>query len=1679
MAELNEIPWDILNKYFTENPHFLTNHHLKSYNDFFNNGLSQLFMERNPIHFLKERAPITTDDETKHVGYETSLGESIPITYNEMKNIYPHKSDTELDTIWSSSSQKGPIKTNTREDYMYECKLYIGGRKGDKLYFGKPIIYEKDGENHFMYPNEARLRNMTYAFTLHVDIEAVYKIYIKRKDGSGKYDLHQHSTLLEKIYIGKFPIMLQSSQCILYNLSPEVRFNMGECKNDPGGYFIIDGKEKVIVCQEKFADNIVYVQANTNDIYSYSAKIRSVSENAAKPIRTLSVRMVEEQSTSFNGQIVVAIPNVRKPIPLFIVMRALGVISDKEIIEYCLLDIEKYDTMVELFRPSVHDAGEIFTQQAALKYISSFTKGGGGGANTYRALEILTLYFLPHIGERNFKQKSLFLGYMTNKLLKVSTKVEKPTNRDSYLYKRLMVSGKLIYELFLEYYALQQRDIRLTMDREHFKMKDTKKYRGLNFLNLINDNQNKIFGNRIVEEGFRRAFKGDWGSEAHTKRLGALQDLNRLSFFSAICQLRKTNVPLPGDAAKIVGPRLLNSTQWGLLCPIHSPDGGNVGLHKHLALMTHITSGCSGYPFIEYLRGEDLNMKLLEECSIQYLSQTTKVLVNGAWVGCTLTPLEMVSTLRLRRRNGLFNIFTSIGWHIEVNEIHIWTDAGRACHPLFPVYDDKISYQSDGIIEKILSKDYNWKELILGFGEKKKKTTQDNCNIFNFKDLYNDSIDLSASQAIIEYLDTTEMEGVKLATYYDKPEDYIKKSVTHIEIHPSIILGVMANQIIFPSNNPYPRNAFSCGQSKQAVSLYNSNYQNRMDKSALVLHYGQNPLVRSRYLSYITNNEHPYGLNAIVAVMCYTGFNVEDAVIINEGALKRGLFRTTYFTTYESHEENKKVGAISIENKFMDVVNENVLGLKAGYDYSLLDSESGLIRENVPVNDKTIIIGQASTSSTSSEYYIDESKKTKKGQLGYVDKSFLTEDENGNKLAKIRIRHHRTPAIGDKFCSRAGQKGTIGLILPESDMPFTAEGIRPDIIVNPHAMPSRMTIGHLVEALIAKTACMYGGVGDCTAFLQKGPKDKVFGDLLTKVGFSSTGNEIMYNGMTGEQLETEIYFGPTYYERLKHMVKDKINYRARGPRSVMTRQTVGGRANDGGLRIGEMDRDSIIAHGMSGFLKESMMVRGDQFKMAVCNKSGTIAVYNESKNLFLSPIIDGPVKFVNNLEGDLNIVPITRFGRSFSIVDVPYAFKLLYQELQTMNVQMRLITAENVDQLTSLLGENNNIIKLTGNLNNFEEVKNDINKKISDESEKLNTPYDTPNEDQMVESPDIFDSFGPPFPEYDNISANTQQEQQQPEKSIRRVKFKDDPNNIWIIQQGPDEDGDIVVVHEIGKFLEMKNTSEISEWLDEKNSSNSVFNKSPDYGPVSPDYGPVSPDYAPVSPDYGPVSPQSNNPENIILTPFSLDDNGIGKLIIWSGDPQPGRIWRIATIDTERNEAEIIPGSFKGNDKIKVPFKDIKDLPNKNTQITPPMTQEPPQPQPQPQPQQPLQSSLEEDTSKQMTIQSPESSKISTTGMDLETPIEGVSAQLIEKIKETGLEDQFKEQYKNTNLGDIEKKSNDLGDGQTIVIRTPVLKEKDNKTPLIDNIEEEKDAVKENEETQDSSTIKKLITTNL
>jgi DNA-directed RNA polymerase II subunit RPB2 len=1375
----DELVWKIINSHFNENPQSLVAHHIESYNDFYANGIQQIFKEKNPVRISSK--------------------------YDESIN-----------------------------DYRYQCLLYFGGKDGSRIYYGKPVIHDK-GNAHYMMPNEARMRNMNYSMTIHYDIEVEYirllepgeqpilvgvdellqktggealelapdysdliadhklresagklkkeglvggdlQMYLD-KDSDSEEEEHGpgaggpgrdrqiggapkkttgaakaakeaaalekgtkrpkatktpakekpanelpfiltaadaaklreanerslaqpnkqiHSTILEKIYLGKFPIMVQSDYCILNGLNRDVRFSMGECRNDLGGYFIINGKEKTIVPQEKFADNMLYIKDIKGDDYLYSAEIRSVSENSAKPIRTFSVKMVAPSSKYSNRNIVVNIPNVRKPVPLFIVFRALGIISDKDIITMCLLDLEKYENMVDLFIPSVHDAGGVLSQQTALMYIASLTK-----INTVTyVLEILADYFLPHIGEVAYIQKAYYLGYIVFRLLNVSVGAEVPTDRDSFRYKRVELAGSLLYDLFKEYYAIQQRGIHLEFEKKLYYNKDIYETR---LDALIQENYREVLKERILETGFKKAFKGNWGAQSHTKRIGIVQDLNRLSFYTYISHLRKTNLPLD-SSVKLVGPRVLHSSHWGFIDPIDTPDGGNIGLHKQLAITTYISRGMSREPIIQWMR-EKASMRLVEDCGPQLLAQMTKVIINGYWAGVVGEPIETIKKIRLFRRNALLPIHTSATFDIKQNTIFIYTDMGRLCRPIF--YKDenteKMSYENKAITGKIGKGEFSWQNLVAGFNEKKIAGFNPNRpQIYELHELY-EGVEKETNpaklerflsdKAIIDYIDPSESEDTLIAV----SPDQVLPIHTHSEIHESLVFGVMCNQIIFPENNPPVRNSFSTGQSKQAVSMYHTNFPVRMDKTAVVLNSGQIPLVKSRFMEHINHEENTYGENAIVAIMCYTGYNVEDAILINEGALKRGLFRTTYYTTYEAHEESSKIGDFISEKKFSNIEGiENIVGKKPGYDYSKLDAY-GIIRENTPVDDKTVLIGLTSNNPQKANVRIDGSKTPKKGQIGIVDKTFITEGEEGERIAKVRVREERIPFLGDKMASRAGQKGTIGMVVPECDMPFTKDGLRPDLIINPHAIPTRMTIGQLVECIIGKASAHYGAFSDCTAFVNKGSKIEIYGQILAKAGFHSQGNEVLYNGMTGEQVESSIFIGPTYYMRLKHMVKDKVNYRARGPNTALTHQPVSGRANDGGLRIGEMERDSVIGHGISNFLQESMMERGDKYQIAVCNQSGMIAIYNQEKDLFMSPAIDGPFKFTTAPDGNsLYLNDITRFGRSFSIVSIPYTFKLLMQELQTINMQMRIITEDNIEQLENM-SYSKNISKLLMN----------------------------------------------------------------------------------------------------------------------------------------------------------------------------------------------------------------------------------------------------------------------------------------------------------------------------------------------------------------------------------------------
>ncbi len=1290
------ISWKIIDTYFKDNPSCMVSHHLGSFNELFKTGVSRIFHENNPIRFIE------SDEE--------------------------------------------------KQDKRNECLLYLGGKDGTKIYYGKPVIYD-DHNAHFMFPNNARLRNMTYGITIHYDVDVDFKYFIGDT-------LKEHSVLLPKIFLGRFPIMIQSDLCILNSLTREVRFNMGECRSDYGGYFIIDGKEKVIVSQEKFADNMLYIKKNKDDdIYSHSAEIRSVSEDTSKPIRTTAVKIIAPSPRLSNKQFVVSIPNVKKPVPLFILMRALGVVSDKDIIQSCLLlnldDDTKYNKNVDLFIPCVHDANKIFNQQNALEFIAELTKRG----TVSGVIEILSDFFLPHIGELNFLEKAYFVGYMVNRLIKVYTKEEKPTDRDSFKFKRVELSGTLLYDLFREYYLIQKKDITRKIDEEYYYHKgeykdddtfsrkekkqmknkgksDDNKYQD-NFTSLIESNFKSFFKERIVEQGFRKAFKGNWGSQANTKRVGVVQDLNRLSWNAFISHLRKINLPME-PSAKVVGPRLLNSSQWGMIDPIDTPDGGNIGLHKHMTISSYITSGSSGYPIISWLR-KNTPLRILLECSPEQLGNSSKMFVNGKWIGVIDDPIKVINLLKLYRRNGVIPIYSSISFNYQKNEVYIYTDSGRLTRPIFYIDDGKLSYDRPEIKKMLEEGTIKWEEMVSGILPKsdtdfstKNNKTYDLLELYEDIGKNHDEIfkKLNQHKSLVDYIDTAE-EETSLIAIDDVAQN---KWYTNMEIDPSLLLGVLGNMVIYPENNPITRSAFSCGQSKQAVSVYHSNYQMRIDKMGVVLNYGQVPLIKSRYLEYVNKEEMPYGVNAIVAIMSYTGYNVEDAILINAGAVERGIFRTTYLSSYETREESSKISGMT-NSKFANIEKNNVTGLKSGYDYSYLD-DYGMIKENTPINDKVILIGKINSSSNKGDW-VDDSVKTKKGQLGFVDKAFITSGEEGFNVAKVRVREERLPAIGDKMASRAGQKGTIGLIIPEENMPFTQDGIRPDLIINPHAIPSRMTIGQIIESLFGKLCASYGAYGDCTAFQVKGSNYSTYAPLLVKEGFHSSGNQILYDGMTGGQISADIFMGPTYYMRLKHMVKDKINYRARGPNTVLTRQPVQGRANDGGLRIGEMERDGVMAHGMSYFLNDSFMVRGEKqdFFVAICNKSGAVAIYNESRNLFLSPFADGPIKFNMNPDGTQSILNLSKFGRSFSLVKVPYAFKLLIQELQVMNVQMRIITEDNVDQLLNM-NFSDNINKLMNSDKQGVDLIREVKKFVSIKKTNNFLPIWNATQEEKQELPD-------------------------------------------------------------------------------------------------------------------------------------------------------------------------------------------------------------------------------------------------------------------------------------------------------------------------------------------------------
>jgi len=1074
-----------------------------------------------------------------------------------------------------------------------------------------PYYTENNGCSKIMTPSVARLRNYTYALSLKIVIKVDTTIM------EGGVSVAVPPRIIKDVLLGKIPIIVGSKYCITRKIKDN------ECICDPGGYAIINGNEKVIITQEKIAPNIIQVFKNPKQSTKYAlmSEIRSSPEDRFVMPKTISIKITSKLQL-YDNHLRISVPHLKTEVPLFVVFKAMGCASDKEICHYIIdnngSDIDS--VILKILRPSIVEGSGIISQMDAINYMVKYinTTNYNSYTNVCESVKINYIKntvikdILPHLGEDRLK-KSFFLGRMVNKLLKCYIGVKDIDDRDSYENKRVETCGVLIGNLFNQCMNRAARDIKSNVIKEVVSgLWNVNK----NYEDIINEiNICKIIKSSYIETVLKGAMAtGNWGLKNNINKQGVSQVLNRLTYMSTLSHLRRVSTPIDSNG-KLIPPRKLHNTSWGYICPSETPEGQQVGVVKNLSMSSEITNYHSSDNIRNILKNDIIGFSKFDGLK-ENKDDYTKVVINGDWIGYVREPSKVTDNLRLQRTNGGISVYTSIQWNIIDRTISIFTDAGRCCRPLLKVKNGVVVLSR--YLEK-MKRSLEWKDLLTSI--------------------------LTLPEQCIEYIDPHEVNDTLVAT----EQKHITASTTNLEIHPCLILGALASCIPFPHHNQAPRNTYQSAMGKQAIGVHTTNFNKRFDTFSHTLYYPQKPLVSTKMMKHINCDKLPNGTNVIVAIATYTGYNQEDSIIFNQASIDRGLFSSTFYRTYK--EEEKKNQLTGDEDKFCRPDRSKLLFPKP-CDYSKL-GQDGFVPKNTYVTDGDIIIGKVMPIKGDPNYnYRDASVNIKYSEEGYIDNTYIDTNGEGYKFSKVRIRSIRIPAIGDKFSSRHGQKGTVGMIYPQEDMPFTKDGISPDIIINPHAVPSRMTIAQLIECVLGKTCSMLGCLGDATSFNKVEVNDVV--DILETCGFEGKGNEVLYNGFGGDQMKTSIFIGPTYYQKLKHMSSDKIHSRSGGPVVSMTRQPSEGRSSHGGLRFGEMERDCMIAHGASAFLKERLMDVSDKYTVFVCNKCGLISTGNPDKQLY-------ECKQCSNY-GD------------FSQVFVPYACKLLIQELQCMSMIPRIKT---------------------------------------------------------------------------------------------------------------------------------------------------------------------------------------------------------------------------------------------------------------------------------------------------------------------------------------------------------------------------------------------------------------------
>lgn len=989
-----------------------------------------------------------------------------------------------------------------------------------------------------LYPNEARKKKLSYEGVMYANITVTAK----------ETDTSVHHP---KVAIGEIPVMIGSCVC---NINDHNKVANEECLNDPGGYFIIKGNERVLVSQLRPAYNKVYVYHHSGDKYPYVADIRTFN------LQGNSILIQAKIDTKNN--LFFSLPYIKDNLPAGLVFKAIEATEEEMLLYVRASHAEITETLLSQYH-------EHATSIEAIEYITDSLIDKD--PDYVKSILFNELFY--HIGFFSKQAALIHLGYILKKLIETYTGKRPEDDKDNLANKRLDTANALIMSLFQCLYKQFTKTIaaQLVMKKNP------------DVIAIVRSVTN-------ISHGLNMCFiTGNWSIQKTSSytRVGVSQILSRQNYCASISHLRRLMIPI-GVEGKNIKIRQLHYSHFSFIDPYETPEGSTVGIVANLALTAEVSIDIPSVEIMEVIE----HFKDFEKNQ----SGSVLVLLNGAIVGTTSRPYDFVDTFHTYRESDLIDRQVSIVHLMKEKEIHIHSDQGRLIRPVIKI------------------------------------TNNQKPHIPDFK--------TGLAENTIVFRDSLELETATLAM---TEEDLALNKCDYMEIAPAATMfGVMSGVIPFPNHSQSPRIAYQSSMGKQAIGIPTLAFHHRYDTSLNMLDLPQQPITRTKLLNVIHYDEMSHGALPVIAIMTHGGFNQEDSIILNKASLERGLFSATTYKTIT--EEEKKRGNSDFETICSPKYEYRK---RKDYNYGFID-EKGIVKKGSKVMKGDVIIGKTSThiikkDNTRVFDTKDTSIVVKHGEEGVVDSVLDTITNEGVRIVRVRIRINRPVEIGDKFASCTAQKGTCGMIYAQEDMPFDPKtGMTPDLIMNLHAIPSRMTINMLMEMCFNLIGC-HLGMQDATAF-EHHDIEKTLAAKLKEVGcvkYTTT----LCSGLTGQKFPSDIFMGPAFYQRLKHMVVDKMHARMCGPLDTLTHQPLSGRAKDGGLRFGEMERDAILSHGSSRFLKECLFDKSDKYTVFVCPKCGKIPHLKDYCH--------------------------TCDEEEIEMKNMPYATKLLFQELMGMGIKMR------------------------------------------------------------------------------------------------------------------------------------------------------------------------------------------------------------------------------------------------------------------------------------------------------------------------------------------------------------------------------------------------------------------------